>query len=883
MLIHELQFGLYLNQYEICNQRNMITHKNEINLKLTILDIHLHIINVPFIKSYCTIYYVIRACFTSTLILRYGILDQSCPMQDRLHFFCILDKSQTTNLEKISTESSTMFGAGIPVIIISTMVVMIVAAVVIIVIVCNRKRRAKKSKLCQTPQNTTAAEIIDSSDYNVINYNEMTDISIRKINENKNKTHTKQHQPQNIQNSNENICNKYESLSTKRTSVEHIYESDLVHTNQYESLTNQRELDTNTYESTEQGLPQNMKTSIEQDENICNRYESLSTNRNSAEHMYESDTIPINHYQSLKQQKGLEEHTYESTKHALPVSMNQELSQYESLTIPPGSDKHTYESTEHASQVSMKQEASQYESLTNPPESDKHVYASTKSPRIGYNDTISRTKYIKHLMLEYFSNTSPQNIGVQEEETICRQKPCVLNSQDTQTIEDNCNENGTTISTFEEDHGNWKFDSSNDATWTRHRWMRDHTRVNFKQKGWSINAFSFNGEAGSKRIVSDIEFHVPICLSLWYQFYFNAYDCLFGIFMITDEDKTLLFTVDGNSTSFNKWINISVNANGKDPFKIALEADFTQRNSTATRFILIDDTSISYRPCKGQQVYSGCHDLKEPVEIECETQYLASEIEVFIEPKHLTSQLKNCPAESSKNEINSFCRNLNKTDKCKFSVLNFTTGYEDCYISNMNISVSFQCIANIPVIIVSTLVILIVAAIVVIVIVCNRRKRAKKSQLCQTQQNTTAAEMIDSSDYNVINYEEMKDISIRKINENTDQTHTTQHQPQNIKTTIEQDKNICNEYESCLTKRTSVEHIYESDSIHTNQYESLTNRQELDTHAYESTEDVLPQNKRLQLNRMKTFATDTNYYQPIETQLNIFMSQTQYPLVITNH
>lgn len=112
MLIHELQFGLYLNQYEICNQRNMITYKNETNFKLTILDTHLHIINVPFIKSYCTIYYVIRACFTSTLILRYGILDQSCPMQDRLHFFCILDKSQTTNLEKISTESSTMLGGS---------------------------------------------------------------------------------------------------------------------------------------------------------------------------------------------------------------------------------------------------------------------------------------------------------------------------------------------------------------------------------------------------------------------------------------------------------------------------------------------------------------------------------------------------------------------------------------------------------------------------------------------------------------------------------------------------------------------------------------------------------------------------------------------------
>ncbi|VDI10357.1 Hypothetical predicted protein [Mytilus galloprovincialis] len=62
-----------------------------------------------------------------------------------------------------------------------------------------------------------------------------------------------------------------------------------------------------------------MKTSIEQGDNICNRYESLSTNRNPAEHMYELDSIPISHYQSLKQQEKFDEHTYESTEHALPM------------------------------------------------------------------------------------------------------------------------------------------------------------------------------------------------------------------------------------------------------------------------------------------------------------------------------------------------------------------------------------------------------------------------------------------------------------------------------------------------------------------------------------------------------------------------------------
>ncbi|XP_076073384.1 uncharacterized protein LOC143044989 isoform X2 [Mytilus galloprovincialis] len=164
--------------------------------------------------------------------------------------------------------------------------------------------------------------------------------------------------------------------------------------------------------------------------------------------------------------------------------------------------------------------------------------------------------------------------------------------------------------------------------------------------------------------------------------------------MITDEDKTLLFTMDGNSTSFNKWINISVNANGQDPFKIALEADFTQRSSKAIRTILVDDTVIAYRPCEGQQVHSTCLKLNEQIEIDCEKQFLVDNITVLLEPEHPTNHLQNCPAESIGNQINSFCRNLKETDKCKFSVLNFTNGNEECYVSGKNISVSFQCNNN---------------------------------------------------------------------------------------------------------------------------------------------------------------------------------------------
>lgn len=91
---------------------------------------------------------------------------------------------------------------------------------------------------------------------------------------------------------------------------------------------------------------------------------------------------------------------------------------------------------------------------------------------------------------------------------------------------------------------------------------------------------------------------------------------------------------------------------------------------------------------------STCLDLNGPVEIECETQYLVGDIELFLKPENSTSHLHNCSTESYKNKINSFCRNLNKTDKCKFSVSN--SGYEDCYVSSKNISVSFQCSSKFP-------------------------------------------------------------------------------------------------------------------------------------------------------------------------------------------
>ncbi|XP_063446929.1 uncharacterized protein LOC134726454 [Mytilus trossulus] len=185
------------------------------------------------------------------------------------------DYTQTpTTVTSTTTALSTASIKWIIVSILVFIIMIIVTALVIIVAVCHRKKRAKNLKHCQIHQITIATERIDSSDYNVINYNEMT-----------NETRTTQRQAQNI------------------------------------------------------------KTSIEKEDNLCNKYETLSTNRNTVEHIYESDSIHTNQYESLTKQQELDEHTYESTEHALPLSMEQELCQYQSLTSPPESDKHVYAST----------------------------------------------------------------------------------------------------------------------------------------------------------------------------------------------------------------------------------------------------------------------------------------------------------------------------------------------------------------------------------------------------------------------------------------------------------------------------------------------------------------------------------------------------------
>ncbi|XP_071132623.1 uncharacterized protein [Mytilus edulis] len=281
---------------------------------------------------------------------------------------CVMNSSS----DKVSNESSNIAGIHVTIVSALSLFVTIVAALVIILIVCYRKKTAESFKPCQTQENTATTERTDSSNYNVINYNEMSDISIIKINEKRNEIPTIQHHLQNIKTSikqNKNICTKNESLSTNQNSLEHIYESDSMRNNLCESLTKQQELDTHTYESTEFVQPPDIKTSMEQDQNICHKYETLSTN--TYKHIYESDSIHTNQYESLTKPPESDKHTFESTELTEPHDIEQDQHiciKYESLSTNRNSDKHIYESTH----------TNQYESLKKQQESDKHTYESTE-------------------------------------------------------------------------------------------------------------------------------------------------------------------------------------------------------------------------------------------------------------------------------------------------------------------------------------------------------------------------------------------------------------------------------------------------------------------------------------------------------------------------
>ncbi|VDI44689.1 Hypothetical predicted protein [Mytilus galloprovincialis] len=311
-----------------------------------------------------------------------------------------------------------------------------------------------------------------------------------------------------------------------------------------------------------------------------------------------------------------------------------------------------------------------------------------------------------------------RNITVHAEETSCGPNQCDLSSNDTHTIEDNCNgensclvdynftsaclrglrymnlsyickhENGTSVSTFEEDFGDWEDASPNNFKWKRIPNVKHRT---IASRGYSIAATSTVGSNSRVRINTVNEFMDPICFSLWYQLYTNTHSCSFSIYRINVENHTLLFTTEGKSTSLNQWKNISIDVYEQVPFKLALEANFTDRNNDA---ILVDETSIAYRPCQGQRIDTACQDINTPMTIECETQFLAGDITLTFQQVNPNIYQKSCQEKFIEKDLNTFCRTFHRSDPCKFRVLDFMTKYKNCIVFNKNISVTYECINN---------------------------------------------------------------------------------------------------------------------------------------------------------------------------------------------
>ncbi|XP_076073117.1 uncharacterized protein LOC143044822 [Mytilus galloprovincialis] len=249
-------------------------------------------------------------------------------------------------------------------------------------------------------------------------------------------------------------------------------------------------------------------------------------------------------------------------------------------------------------------------------------------------------------------------------------------------------ENGTSVSTFEEDFGDWEDGSPNNFKWKRIPDVEHHTVAS---RGYTIAATSTVGLNSRVRINTVNEFTEPISLSLWYQLYTNTHTCSFSIYKMYVGNHTLLFTTEGKSSTLSQWNNISIDVYEPVPFKLALEANFTNRNNDA---ILVDETSIAYRPCQGQRIDTTCQDINTPMKTECETQFLTGDISLTFQQQKPTLHQTGCQEESIEKDLNTFCRNFNNSDRCKFTVSDFMDKYEDCLVFSKKISVTYQCINN---------------------------------------------------------------------------------------------------------------------------------------------------------------------------------------------
>lgn len=79
---------------------------------------------------------------------------------------------------------------------------------------------------------------------------------------------------------------------------------------------------------------------------------------------------------------------------------------------------------------------------------------------------------------------------------------------------------------------------------------------------------------------------------------------------------------------------------------------------------------------------------------ECETQFLTGDITLTFQQQKPTLHLTGCQEESIEKDLNTFCRNFNNSDRCKFTVSDFMDKYEDCLVFSKKISVTYQCISK---------------------------------------------------------------------------------------------------------------------------------------------------------------------------------------------
>ncbi|CAC5426136.1 unnamed protein product [Mytilus coruscus] len=201
--------------------------------------------------------------------------DPKCFLSNRLMIQYNCEDERSMNIPGSSQES-----VGMPmytIIGISALLVVLIAALVFTIVICNRRKKAKHSQPPEVRTNPTATERNSSSDYTTVNYNEMRDVSLPEIHQIRHEnrtTHRERQATTAVIEQVGNNYNRYESLSTNRTSIEHIYEQESIHTNQYELLTNQRESVEHTYEYTEHQSPPSTEPNLSQYQSLTNPSES---------------------------------------------------------------------------------------------------------------------------------------------------------------------------------------------------------------------------------------------------------------------------------------------------------------------------------------------------------------------------------------------------------------------------------------------------------------------------------------------------------------------------------------------------------------------------------------------------------------------------------